>query len=104
MDQIRTNAPLSSDLSDPEAIPYFLWDQPMTVRELQNLLARAAASEKSYWLGKVLREARDPDVWKFTSPQEVAQLWPQLSRHLGRRRAFWEFLFRLWRDEGLIAR
>jgi hypothetical protein len=27
---------------------------------------------KAYWMGKLLREARDVDVWRFTSPQEVA--------------------------------
>ena len=26
---------LSTDLSDPDAAPYFLWDQPMSVRELR---------------------------------------------------------------------
>ena len=27
---------LSTNLDDPEAIPYFLWDEPMSVRELFN--------------------------------------------------------------------
>jgi hypothetical protein len=99
----RLNAPLTSDLADPSAIPYFLWDEPMTVADLQKLLAAADVEQRSYWLGKVLREARDTDVWMFTSPREVASLWPRLHRYLGRRRPFWEFLFRLWRDEGLIG-
>ena len=103
MGPTRSNPPLTSDLADPSAIPYFLWDQPMTVGDLQKLLATADVEQRSYWLGKVLREARDTDVWRFTSPQEVARLWPRLSRHLGRRRSFWEFLFRIWRDQGLIA-
>lgn len=99
----RSNPPLSSDIGNPAAIPYFLWDRPMTVGELRKLLAAADAEGKVYWLGKVLREARDTEVWTFTSPEEVARLWPGLSRHLGRRRPFWEFLFRIWRDEGMIA-
>ena len=49
-----------------------------------------------------MREARDEDVWKFVTPQEAWERLPDVSKHLGRRRAFWEFLFDLWRREGLI--
>jgi len=51
----------------------------------------------------LLREARDTDVWKFTSPEEVWRKWPEVSRHLGRRRKFWEFLLDRWQKEGLIG-
>jgi len=104
MPSSRVNPPLSSDLSDPSAIPYFLWDQPMTVAELRRVLATGTDDQRAYWLGKVLREARDTDVWCFTTPEQVAGLWPRITAHLGRRRPFWEFLFGLWRREGLIAR
>jgi len=53
---------------------------------------------------KILREARDPDVWRFTTPDEVAARFDALSRHLGRRRAFWKFLLESWEKEGLLAR
>lgn len=55
-------------------------------------------------LAKLLREARDTDVWKFTSPDEVWRKWPDLSRHLGRRRKFWELLLECWQKEGLIGK
>jgi hypothetical protein len=100
---MRANAPLSTDLTDPSAVPYFLWDQPLKITELRERLATSDARDKAYWLGKVLREARDSDVWCFTSPAEVARLYPLISRHLGRRRRFWEFLLGLWRREGLLA-
>ena len=47
--------PLSTDLGDPEAVPYFLWDEPMTVRELQARLAGASEPERARLLGKPLR-------------------------------------------------
>lgn len=94
---------LSTDLSDPSAVPYFLWDEPMTVGELQRRLRCASEPERIRLLGKILREARDTEVWRFTTPQDVAALWPGLTRHLGRRRAFWAFLLERWRDEGLLA-
>lgn len=94
---------LSTDLNDPLAIPYFLWDEPMTVAELRRRLAQASSEERDRLMGKILREARDTDVWLFTTPQEVHRNWNDLSKHLGRRRRFWEFLFEFL-GKGRIAR
>ena len=93
---------LSTNLDDPEAVPYFLWDEPITVRELKSRLETASPPERLRLLAKVLREARDPDVWRFTSPKEVERLWPSLIPKLGRRRPFWEFLFSEWHRQGLL--
>jgi hypothetical protein len=94
--------PLSTDLRDPDACPYFLWDEPMTNAALRERLGTASPGERARLLGKILREARDTDVWLFTTPAEVAQRWGVLAPHLGRRRAFWEFLLGQWRAEGLL--
>lgn len=94
---------LSSDVETASAVPYFLWDEPMTVAELRQKLATASAAERTRLLAKLLREARDTDVWKFTTPAEVWREWPQLKPMLGRRRAFWEFMFKHWREAGLIG-
>jgi len=99
----RWSAPLSTDFDDPEAVPYFLWDEPMTVSELRQRLKTASAPEKARLLGKILREARDWEAWEFTTPDEVAQLWPSLVKHLGRRRPFWEFLLGEWWQQGHLA-
>ncbi|WP_437734193.1 hypothetical protein [Sorangium sp. So ce1335] len=93
--------PLSTELSD-DAIPYFLWDDPMPVSELRRRLATAPPHERVQLLGKILREARDPDVWHFTTPGEIAARFGTLARHLGRRRRFWEFLLNRWHMEGLL--
>lgn len=93
---------LSTDLTADDAIPYFLWDAPLTVRELRERLSHSD-DERVYLLGKILREAREPDVWLFTTPQEVIGRWPVLERHLGRRRDFWLFLLKQWRELGLLG-
>ena len=93
---------LSANLGDPLAIPYFLWDEPMTVTALRERLQTASLPEATRLLGKILREARDPDVWLFTTPAEIARRWDELVPHLGRRRLFWEFLLGRWREEGLL--
>ena len=95
--------PLSSNLNFPSNIPYFLWDEPMTVAELKRKLKSASVEERNRLLGKILREARDTDVWRFTTPLEVCRNWKELEKHLGRRREFWKFLFDFWEKEGLIG-
>lgn len=75
----------------------------MTVAELKRKLNSASAEERNLLLGKILREARDTDVWKFTTPREVWQNWDELEKHLGRRREFWKFLFEFWEKEGLLG-
>ncbi len=74
----------------------------MTVAELKQRLAESSPPEQTRLLGKILREARDTDVWKFITPQAVWRDWEELSKHLGRRREFWEFLCSSWREEGLL--
>jgi hypothetical protein len=94
--------PLSTELDRDDIVPYFLWDEPMTMGELRHRLESASQPEKLRLLGKILREARDTDVWRFTSLNFILDHWGELSRHLGRRRPFWEFLIQRWRSDGLI--
>lgn len=93
----------STDLSVGQAVPYFLWDEPMTVVEFRQRLQTASPAEVTRLLAKLLREARDTDVWQFVSPAEVWQRWPALAPQLGRRRAFWQFLLSQWQKEGLLG-
>ena len=96
------STPLSTLLDDPSAIPYFLWDEPLTVGELRRRLESGSEQERIRLLAKMLREARDADVWRFTTPQQVFRQFPKLKPYLGRRRAFWEFLLHRWHEAGLI--
>jgi hypothetical protein len=93
----------SDDLDDPLAIPYFLWDQPLTVAQYRQRLSASSEAERDRLLGLLLREAKDVDVWKFTTPREVLARWDGIERHLGRRRAFWSLLLKKWQEEGLLA-
>jgi hypothetical protein len=95
--------PLSSDFGDDGNYPYFLWDDPMTVGELKRWLANASEPERLRMLGKVLREAKDTDVWRFTTPQQVWAEFDGLRPHLGRRRGFWEYLLGVWHQAGYLG-
>ncbi len=95
--------PLTTNLDDLAARPYFLWDEDISVAELRRALSEGSDYERERLMGKMLREARDPDVWRFTTPEEVARLFPRLRRRLGRREAFWRFLLAGWRRDGLLS-
>lgn len=94
--------PLSTDHDSPDAYPYFLWDDPMTNAELRERLRTASHEERTRLLGKILREARDDEVWRYVTPQEFVDRWDELARHLGRSRSFWEYLLGSWKRMGLV--
>ncbi|MEZ4223297.1 MAG: hypothetical protein R3B13_20295 [Polyangiaceae bacterium] len=94
--------PLTTDMSRADRRPYFLWDEDLSIAELRATLQSGSEYERQRLLGKLLREARDIDVWHFVTPNEVARALPALGRRLGRRRRFWEFLIDGWREDGIV--
>ncbi len=93
---------LSTALDDPSAVPYFLWGGFLRVAELRLGLRTGSPEERIRLSSKGLREARDIDVWKFTTPKEILRQWPKLRLHLAHRRAFWDYLFGRWHKAGLL--
>ena len=94
---------ISLDTSSPEAIPYFNWDTPVTNAEVRRALVAGSEDDKLFWIARILREARYPDVWKYMSLRnDVLPRWEVLRGRLGRRKGFWEFLVERWRRDGLV--
>ena len=92
------------DMRDPQARPYFLWSEDMTVGELRAVLrGERGPFLQAVYMGRILREARMRDVWEFLTPQQIVEHWPQVTKHLGRRKRYWEFLLGVWREHGLIS-
>ena len=96
--------PLSPDLIDEDKRPYFLWDEDISLREFKQRLHGPDQTDRLRMLAKLLREARDTDVWTFISPQEAADALPALARKLGRRQDFWNFLIEGFRRHGVVTR
>lgn len=82
--------------------PWFLWDVPVTETELRERLRDPDPLIRAQWQGRVLREARYPEVWEYLTLDEILRDWPHIQRHLGRMRGFWEFLLEGWREDGLL--
>lgn len=88
-------------MSRTDLRPYFLWDEDVSIAELHAALA-VPGYRRDQLLGKMLREARDIDVWPFVSPQVVAGELSRLQRRIGKRYKFWQFLIDGWRDDGYV--
>jgi hypothetical protein len=93
---------MSDTLDDEDARPWFLWDEDITIRELRAVLRGPSSDERDRLLGKLMREARDVDVWRFVQVADVVEALPRIERRLGRRAAFWTWLIDGWRHDGLI--
>ncbi len=83
--------------------PYFLWDVDITDGEFRERLKHPDPRIRAQWQGVLLREARLDEVWKYLSLAEILEDWPNFYKHLGRRRSFWDFLIKGWREDGLLA-
>ena len=83
--------------------PYFLWDEDVSIAELRAVLGGPDGPARDRLFGKMLREARDLDVWRFVRPSDVAAALDRLRPRLGRRYRFWRFLLDGWRSDGLLA-
>ena len=94
---------LSTTIDDPAAVPHFLWDEPLTVAELRARLAGDEPDERARLAGKVLREAPFRDAVALVPIARVVADYDRLRPHLGRRRAFWEYLLKRWREDGLLV-
>jgi hypothetical protein len=94
---------LTTDMSRGDLRPYVLWDENVSIDELRAVLSGPPSFTRDRYLGKMLREARDIDVWQFVTPEQVARELPRLRRRVGQRFAFWSFLIEGWQRDGLLS-
>jgi hypothetical protein len=94
---------LTTDLARTDERPYFLWDEDVSVAEFRQALAVAEPRDRARLIGKLMREARDTDVWSFVTPREVWAEFSSIRRYLGRRRPFWDYLLNAWHRDGIFG-
>lgn len=89
-------------MSADDEVPSFCWDRRLTRGELRRIVRDPAHPEHLPTLGLLLREARPDEVWAYVDPASVARELPAVARFVGRRAAFWTWLFDGWRRLGLL--
>jgi hypothetical protein len=82
--------------------PWFLWDVDITDAEFRKRLQHPDPSIRAQWQGRLLRVARFEEVWSYVRLDDVLENWERIRRHLGRQRAFWDWLIEGWRKDGLL--
>ncbi|MBI2900437.1 MAG: hypothetical protein HYY17_09635 [Planctomycetes bacterium] len=97
------SAPLTTDLTRRDVRPYFLWDDDLTVAQFEQALNGPDRERADAYLARLLREAKYEDVWRFVTPQFVADRLAAIVPRLGRSRPLWTFLIRAWRERGLVS-
>lgn len=90
-------------MQDPDAVPYFLWDLGLTVRELREGLVSADRARRDDLITRLLREANTRDVWLFLDWKSIEEAWPRIERRLGRSRAIWQMMREHRRSHGYAA-
>jgi hypothetical protein len=89
-------------LTDAQDRPDFLWDCDLTLSQFREGLADPDPEVHAYLIGKLMRQAKPDDVFLFVGPGEIRDLWPRLTRCLGRTREFLSWLFETWEGQGRV--
>ncbi len=85
-------------LVDERGRPYFLWDCDVTLRQLEAHLTAPDDAQRSYWLAKMMRQAKPDDAITLAGTDEMRRLWPRIEQSLGKARNFWAWYLEWTRD------
>lgn len=83
-------------LVDARGRPYFLWDLDIDLPTFERSLRDPDPEVRAWFVGKLMRQAKPDDVFRFVRLADIAALWPRLARYLGRSRPFWTWLLTRW--------
>jgi hypothetical protein len=94
---------LSLGPSSADETPFFLWSEDIPEDEFVSILKGEKGDYlRHLYMGRLLREGRLADVWRYLDVHDIQSQWQGIRPHLGKRRLFWEYLLNTWRSHGLI--
>jgi hypothetical protein len=71
----------------------------MTLEEFRQALANGDPVRRTYFLAKLMRQAKPDDVFTFATVADLTANWPQLAPQLGTKRAFWQWVLAKWQAQ-----
>ncbi|MFT6395708.1 MAG: hypothetical protein ACJAYU_000450 [Bradymonadia bacterium] len=86
----------SDKITDSTGQPYFVWDQRITLEEVEDGLRNPDPDVRVRFLGRLMRDARPDDVFLFVDADQIAFDWQKVAPFLGRKREFWTWLLGVW--------
>lgn len=78
--------------------PYFIWDYDLSDVDLHQILSGEDEQPKIWVVTRLLESARNEDIWKYSSLEEVQAIFPGLPMK-PQIRAVWEFAMPIWGQE-----
>jgi hypothetical protein len=96
------NSTPAERLVDAKGRPYFLWDVDVTLDGLRERLASPDQDIRTYWLAKLMRQAKPDDVFSFASVDEIVAAWPTVRGYLGKSQEFWTWIVATWERQGRV--
>lgn len=85
-----------AQLLDGRGRPYFLWDCDLDEAGFRALLADPDPDVRAALIGKLMRQAKPDDVFRYVTEAEVRASWDRITPYLGHTRAFWTWLLEVW--------
>lgn len=85
-------------LFDPQGRPYFLWDCDLDDAEFRQGLQDPDTQVRAALIGKLMRQAKPDDVFRYVSESQVRAHWDAVQPYLGKSRDFWVWLFGVWSE------
>ena len=83
-------------LLDPQGRPYFLWDCDLRDDTFRERLHDPDPQVRAALVGKLMRQAKPADVFRYVTEREVRALWELVTPYLGQTRDFWTWIFGVW--------
>lgn len=99
---MENNKKITNNISDEEAIPYFMWDYLLTNKKIKEILQSSDEEKKIWLIAKILRDARFEDIKKLLKINEIYKYKEKLKYRLGHRKKIWDFLFNKYKEYGII--
>lgn len=75
--------------------PYFLWDYDLTEDQVREILRTGNRATKAWLVSRILTSAKFDDVWKYLSPSEVVEIFPD-TRMRPTLKSIWEQALKAW--------
>jgi Asp-tRNA(Asn)/Glu-tRNA(Gln) amidotransferase B subunit len=83
--------------------PFIGWDLPGGDEQAARYLMDPDPDVRAWMRGRLLREVKPEEAIARLGAQTIAEELEQVSRYLGRKRAFWFWLVGEWRARGYVS-
>ena len=79
-----------------------MWDYFLTNKEIKDILNSSNEDKKIWLISKIMRDAKFEDIWELIDLKEIWKYKNDFKHRLGHRKKLWDFLFKKYKEYGII--